>query len=50
VDVCRWAFYYSDRNCRCPEYAELMPTKKIYELLKEIDRDPTRIFWGGRGD
>ena len=42
----KWTLYCADRNGRWHEYPELKPTKNIDELLDEIDKDPTRIFWG----
>lgn len=41
-----WALYSLDRNGRFHLYARLRPTPKIDELLGELDRDPTGIFWG----
>jgi len=41
-----WKLYYADRNDRWHEYYELVPTKDIDKILSEIDKDPTRIFWG----
>ena len=34
------------RNLRFHEYDLVPPTNRIDDLLAEIDRDPTSIFWG----
>ncbi len=41
-----WTLYWRDRNHRFHRYPYLEPTPDIVELLDEIDRDPTGIFWG----
>jgi len=41
-----WTLYYADRNDRWHEYWDIESTKSIDKLLKEIDEDPTGIFWG----
>lgn len=41
-----WTLYCADRNDRWHEYYDIEPTKDINKLLKEIDEDPTGIFWG----
>jgi hypothetical protein len=38
--------YYRDRNLRFRRYDLVPPTTNVGELLDEIDRDPTAIFWG----
>lgn len=42
----KWTLYCADRNNRWHEYRDIDPTKNIDKLLKEIDEDPTGIFWG----
>ena len=42
----RWSLYWRDRNLKFHEYDLADPTPDIRELLHEIDRDPTSIFWG----
>jgi hypothetical protein len=42
----KWGLYWADRNDRWHEYWDINPTKKIEAILKEIDEDPTGIFWG----
>lgn len=40
-----WSLYWRDRNLRWHAY-DRPATKHVEELLGEIDRDPTGIFWG----
>ena len=42
----RWTLYCADRNDKWHEYMNIEPTKYIEEILKEINEDPTGIFWG----
>jgi hypothetical protein len=41
-----WMLYWRDRNFRFHIYDRLPPSRHIDDLLAEIDRDPTGIFWG----
>jgi hypothetical protein len=41
-----WALYWRDRNLKFHLYDLVEPTPSIEELLVEVDRDPTSIFWG----
>jgi len=41
-----WTLYWRDRHLRFHRYDELPPSLRIDDLLTEIDRDPTAIFWG----
>jgi hypothetical protein len=41
----RWTLYWADRNSRWHLYDGIEPGT-VTELLAEIDRDPTNIFWG----
>jgi hypothetical protein len=41
-----WALYWRDRHLKFHLYDLVEPTASIEELLAEVDRDPTRIFWG----
>jgi hypothetical protein len=41
-----WSLYWRDRNLRFHAYDLVAPTGSIEELLAELDRDPTAIFWG----
>ncbi len=40
-----WKLYWADRNGRWHLY-DLMEPGMVTELLAEIERDPTAIFWG----
>ncbi len=42
----RWSLYWRDRNLKFHEYDLTDPTPDVQDLLDEIDRDPTSIFWG----
>jgi hypothetical protein len=41
-----WTLYYTDRNLRFHRYDPAPATADVVDLLAEIDRDPTAIFWG----
>jgi len=41
-----WTLYWRDRNLRFHLYDRLPPSPHVDDLLTEIDRDPTSIFWG----
>ncbi|HLU52726.1 MAG TPA: DUF3024 domain-containing protein [Acidimicrobiia bacterium] len=41
----RWSLYWRDRNLKFREYDLAEPSADVQDLLDEIDRDPTRIFW-----
>jgi len=41
-----WTLYWRDRNQRFHRYDLLTPSSRVEDLLTEIDRDPTCIFWG----
>lgn len=45
-DVQQWTLYCADRNGRWHCYEPLDPQKNLEALLREIDEDPTHIFWG----
>ncbi|HIG52870.1 MAG TPA: DUF3024 domain-containing protein [Candidatus Latescibacteria bacterium] len=40
-----WALYCADRNGRWQRYDPQAPSKDFDDLLQEIERDPTGIFW-----
>jgi len=42
----KWTLYYADRNSRWHPYTGAKSSHNIDDLLKEVDRDPTGIFWG----
>ena len=44
--VKHWSLYWRDRRLRFHLYDRLAPSPRIEDLLQEIDRDPTAIFWG----
>jgi len=41
-----WTLYCADRNSRWHEYFDLEPDHDFKVLLKEVDEDPTGIFFG----
>lgn len=41
-----WTLYWRDRNLRFHSYDLLTPSRRVEDLLTEIDRHPTCIFWG----
>lgn len=41
-----WTLYWRDRNLTFHEYHRAPATAKVEELLAEVDRDSTAIFWG----
>ncbi len=41
-----WSLYWADRNSSFHRYGLARPTASVQNLLAEIDRDPTCIFWG----
>ena len=41
-----WTLYWRDRNLRFHIYDLVAPSSRIDDLLTELDRDPTCIFWG----
>jgi hypothetical protein len=41
-----WTLYWRDRNLRFHIYDLLAPSDRVDDLLNEIDRHPTCIFWG----
>ena len=42
----KWSLYCADRNSKWHEYYGSEPTQDLDIILNEIDKDPTRIFWG----
>jgi hypothetical protein len=42
----QWSLYWCDRHLRFHLYGRITPSPRIDDLLHEIDRDPTAIFWG----
>ena len=41
-----WTLYWRDRNSRFHRYDRIEPSGNVSELIGEIDRDPTAVFWG----
>lgn len=41
-----WSLYWRDRHLRFHEYDLVHPTPLIDDLIAEVERDPTCIFWG----
>lgn len=41
-----FTLYYADRNDRWHLYDWIEPSTELEDILQEIDRDPTGIFWG----
>lgn len=41
-----WQLYWRDRNLRFHRYDLLAPSPNVQDLLDELERDPTCIFWG----
>ena len=41
-----WSLYWRDRNLRFHLYDQVQPTPHIDDLIGEVERDPTGIFWG----
>lgn len=41
-----WSLYWRDRNLKFHEYDLAPPTPHVEDLIAEIERDPTSIFWG----
>jgi hypothetical protein len=40
-----WTLYYADRNSKWHRY-DIEPSADFDDLLREVDEDPTAIFWG----
>ena len=40
-----WTLYWSDRNLRWHSYEGLEDCRDFLELLREVEKDPTGIFW-----
>jgi hypothetical protein len=41
-----WSLFWRDRNLQFHEYDRVAPSPHTEDLLQEIARDPTAIFWG----
>jgi Protein of unknown function (DUF3024) len=41
-----WHLYWMDRNSKWRQYEWLAPKRTFAPLLKEVECDPTCLFWG----
>jgi hypothetical protein len=41
-----WTLYWRDRNEKWHLYTEITPVKNVEEIINEVDKDPSGIFWG----
>jgi hypothetical protein len=41
-----WSLYCRDRNERWHYYDDVEPSPDLADLLREVNEDPTGIFWG----
>jgi hypothetical protein len=41
-----WSLYWRDGNLSFHEYAWVPATASVEDLLAEVERDPTALFWG----
>ena len=41
-----WILYWRDRHLKFHRYDMIDPAPQIEDLLTDIDRDPSAIFWG----
>lgn len=41
-----WTLYWFDRNSRAHLYDLIEPHQPVRQILDEVERDPTCIFWG----
>ena len=41
-----WRLYWMDSDERWHDYPDLPFARDLAELLEEVDRDPTALFWG----
>jgi len=42
----KWTLYCADRNSNWHKYEGMESQRDLDQLLGEVDRDPTGIFWG----
>lgn len=45
-DTKKWDMHYFDSEQECWPYINVDSNANLDELLKEVDRDPTGVFWG----
>ena len=41
-----WTLFWADDDNRCHRYSGFAARKNLEDLLREVDDDPTGIFWG----
>jgi hypothetical protein len=41
-----WTLFWCDRNLRWHAYETMEDRRDFMELLREVEKDPTGIFWG----
>lgn len=41
-----WSLFWRDSSSKFHEYDGAAPSPRVDDLLAEIERDPTAIFWG----
>ena len=41
-----WTLFWADRNSRWHRYENFVHRRDFLDLLHEVERDPTGIFWG----
>lgn len=42
----KWTLYWADQNNICHRYESFKASKELADLIREVDDDPTGIFWG----
>jgi hypothetical protein len=42
----KWSLYFMDRNSYWHLYDLVKPSANFEDILREVDSDPTGIFWG----
>jgi hypothetical protein len=41
-----WSLYWCDRNLKFHAYDFVAPTPRLEDLIEQVERDQTGIFWG----
>ncbi len=41
-----WTLFWADRNGRWHRYENFVDRRNFLDLLQEVEKDPTGIFWG----
>ncbi|MFO7814510.1 MAG: DUF3024 domain-containing protein [Halanaerobiales bacterium] len=42
----KWALYWWRHTGKWYKYKEVQPSNDLQDLVNEVDKDPTAIFWG----